>query len=608
MISKARALGIAAACLAAGVFLFSQTQESTQLFEKNKDGVLSLFIYGANKELAAKGVGFGLAEDVVATSYHLVSQAEEVEGVNVKGKKMKAEGIISVDRNSDIALLKVKGKVGVLSLGNSDELQGGGRLFALGANESGEVTISEGTVRNIHKLSDTQSVIESSISLPEGYNGGPLLDLGGKVVGLTVIFDKTRVGIPVNAWKNVPKLGKITAFKDWTKEDYLASFEGAYLAGRIASLMDETTNAQKYLERVVKAKPEMVQAQALLASVYVKQRNYSAAVAAYQKVTELDPNNASAYFGLGDVYFRMQRWSDAAQAMEKGVTLDPENKQAFFQTGNAYEELRDFAKAADAYERFLKLNPENAWTGYLRLGNCRMELQQYEQAVAALQEAQKAQPKDLKVNYSLAMAYRKAGQYEQAEAVLKSLAELNPQDASTYYGDIIKMYDEAGKNENAIEAAKKVIELNPKSEMAVYNLAIMFQKLKRFDEAIAAFRQALAIKPDYDVAYYNIGSCYLNLKKYKESIDAFRNYVALVPDNADAWLQIGVNYMQLKDFESALDPLKKCVELRPDYGVALFNLAVVYLNLKDNFSARDVYKTLVNVDPDLAERLKKYLR
>src|SRR4030043_1142273 len=152
MIIKARTLGILAISLAAGVFLFSQTQESAQLLEKNKDGVLSLFVYGGNKELNAKGGGVGVAEDGVVTSYHLISQAEEVEGVNVKGKKMKLEGIITVDRNLDVALLKVKGKVGVLALGNSDELQSGARLFALGANESGEITIAEGPVRNVHKL------------------------------------------------------------------------------------------------------------------------------------------------------------------------------------------------------------------------------------------------------------------------------------------------------------------------------------------------------------------------------------------------------------------------------------------------------------------------
>src|SRR4030066_757002 len=309
MIIKARTLGILAISLAAGVFLFSQTQESAQLFEKNKDGVLSLFVYGGNKELIAKGVGFGLAEDVVVTSYHLISQAEEVEGVNVKGKKMKLEGLITVDRNLDIALLKLKGKVGVLALGNSDELLPGSSLVGLGANESGEITIAEGTVRNVHKLADSQSVIESSISISEGYNGGPLLDVGGKAVGLIIVMEKSRVGIPVNAWKSLPRLGKVTAFKELAKEDYFAGFEGAYLAGRISALMDETLNAQKYLEKVVKAKPETTEAQALLATVYAKQRNFSAAVTAYQKVVELDPNRASAYLGLGDIYFRMQRWN-----------------------------------------------------------------------------------------------------------------------------------------------------------------------------------------------------------------------------------------------------------------------------------------------------------
>ncbi len=608
MTSKARVPVFLAVFLAAAISLHSQTQESADLFDKYKEGVIALFAYGDNKELIAKGVGFGLAQDVVVTSYHLVSRANEVEGVTFKGKKMRLDGIIAVDREFDIALLKLKGKIDAIPLGQSAGLESGARLFGLGANESGEITIAEGTVMAVRPLSPGQSVILSTMSVPEGFSGGPYLDLNGQVVSLIVVLERSRVGIPVDAWKSLSPAGRVTAFKDWTKEDYFAGFEGAYLSGRIFSLSDENTNAQKYLEKAVQLKPDATEAQALLAEVYAKQRNYDAAVGAYQKVVGLDPNRISAHLGLGDIYFRMQRWSEAAAALERALALDSSRMEALFQLGSAYEEMRDFAKAADAYDRFLKLQPENAWMGYLRLGACRMELQQYPQAVVALQEAQKAQPRDLKVNYSLAQAYKMAQQYDQAEAVLQGLAQLNPVDASTYYSDIVKMYDEAGQNDKAIGAARKVIELNPDSEMAVYNLAIMFQKLERYEEAIEAFRQALAIKPDYDVAYYNIGSCYLNLKMYKESIEAFRNYVALVPDNADAWLQIGVCYMQIKDFESALDPLKKCVDLRPDYGVALFNLAVVYLNLKDNYSARDVYRTLSTVDPDLAERLKKYLR
>ena len=608
MITKARVRVFLAVFLAAGVSLYSQTQESADLFDKHKGGVVSLFAYGDSKELIAKGVAFGLTQDVVATSYHLVSQAASVEAVNFKGKKMRLDGVIANDRELDVALLKLRGKVDAFPLGQSEGLESGARLFGMGANESGDITIAEGTIMAVRALSPSQNVILSTMSVPEGFSGGPYLDVSGQVVGLIVVLERSRVGIPIDAWKSLPTTGRVTSFKDWAKEDYFSGFEGAYLAGRIFSLSDQNPKAQGYLEKAVQLNSSAVEAQALLADVYARQRNYDASVSAYQRVVGLDPNRTSAYLGMGGIYIRMQRWNDAAAALEKAIALDGTQKEALFQLGTAYEEQRDFAKAADAYDRFLKLQPENAWMGYLRLGACRMELQQYPQAVVALQEAQKAQPRDLKVNYSLAQAYRMAQQYDQAEAVLQGLAEINPVDASTYYSDIVKMYDEAGLNDRAIGAARKVIELNPDSEMAVYNLAIMFQKLERYEEAITAFQQALAIKPDYDVAYYNIGSCYLNLKMYKESIEAFRNYVALVPDNADAWLQIGVCYMQLKDFDSALDPLKKCVDLRPDYGVALFNLAVVYLNLKDNYSARDVYRTLMTVDPDLAERLKKYLR
>ncbi len=608
MTRKAQALGLAI-LFAAGTSLSAQTPEATALFEKNKESILTLYAYGGDKQLLSKGVGFGLNQDTIATCYHLISQAREVEGVNVKGKKMKMEGIVAFDRSLDVALLRVKGKVNPVVLGNSDDLQTGARIFALGANEAGEITVSEGTVRNVHPFDTKASLIEPSLSIPEGFTGAPILDVEGKAVGMIIVLERTgRVGIPVNAWRSLSPTARITAFKDVTVEDYFASFDGAYLAGRSLAFVDELGSAQRYLEKAIQLNPSATEAHATLASIYANQRNYTAAVPAFTKLIELDPGRAEAHFGLGNIYYRMQRWNDAIASLEKAVTLRPEYKEAYFTIGNAYEELRDFEKAAQAYERYLQTNPESSWTGYLRLGLCRHELGQFDLAVAAFEAALKEQPRDIKVNYSLAQAYHKAGQLEKAEATYAFLAEINPQDATAYFGAVVRMYDEAGRFENAIVAAKKIIELNPKNEIAIYNLGIMYQKLERYDEAIQSFKQALAVKPDYDAAYYMVGFCYSKQKKYKESIEAFKNYVALVPDSADAWLNIGINYMQLKDFDNALEPLKKCVELRPDYGVALFNLAITYLNLKDNYSARDVYKTLVTVDPDLAERLRKYLR
>ncbi len=126
----------------------------------------------------------------------------------------------------------------------------------------------------------------------------------------------------------------------------------------------------------------------------------------------------------------MQRWNDAVAALEKAVSLNSANHRRF-SIGNAYDELRDFAKAADAYERYLKTNPQMVdWL--LRLGMSRLELGQFDLAVTALQAAQKAQPKDIKVNETLAQAYQKAGQLDQAEATYKIwLSSILPKPSDT---------------------------------------------------------------------------------------------------------------------------------------------------------------------------------
>jgi tetratricopeptide (TPR) repeat protein len=326
------------------------------------------------------------------------------------------------------------------------------------------------------------------------------------------------------------------------------------------------------------------------------------------KVTELDASRADAFYGMGSVLMRQMKFKEAAEALEKAVALNVASKEVQFDLGRAYEELQEFDKAVVAFEKFIALAPAITWNAYLRLGVCRTKLGQFDAAIAAFLEAQKAQPKDIKVNFSLAEAYEKTGQLEKAEAVYNILAEINPAEAKTYHRQSFRIYDVAGKYERAITPAKKVIDLEPKNETNHYYLGLTYFKLQKYDEAIAAFQHALAVKPDFPHAWFQIGSAYFSQKKFKEAAAAYKKYAEFSPDDPSGWLSIGVCYMQLKDHESALEPLKKCVELKPDNAVAWYNLAIVYINLKDNYSAKEIYNKLVALDPPLAERLKKYLR
>lgn len=589
--------------------LYSQTYASSDILEMHKESVISFVTYGDNKEELTKGTGFVIGERLMVTAYHLVSQVVSAEGRSFKGKKVKIEGIVSVNKDFDIALLAIKGKPKVLSLGDSIQLESGKKVFALGSNEAQEIIVSDGVIRDFIKLSPTQRVVTTSLAVPESFCGGPLFDAEGKVMGMIIFLDQSsKFILPSNILNTVSKRGKATKFKNWSQEDYFSILEGVSLAGRIFALMDETSKAQRFLVKVTELSPENIEAYALLSSVYTKDRDYQSAISAFKKVIELEENRYQAHYGLGLVYLKTRNLKEGATALERAIELKPDYKEAHYYLGNAYEELKEYPKAAAVYETFVSLNPESPWTGYLRLGLIRMGLNEFDKAIVAFQKAVEEKPEDIKINYNLAQAYQKAGQYEKAEEAYGTLAQLNPQDANTYYGTILRMYDEAGLQDKAIQAAKKLIEINPNSEINIYNLGIMYMKLDRFDEAIQTFRDVLAIRPDYAYAYYNIGFCYSKQKKQAESTQAFEKFVELDPENADGWFNIGVGYMVLKKFSKALKPLEKAVELRPNYNVALYNLAITYLNLKDNYSAREVYNKLTTIDPNLAQKLKKHIR
>ena len=589
-------------------FLFSQSEESLNTFENYAASVITLSFYGENKELLFEGSGFVVEKGVLLTSYLPVSQSRSIVGKNIKGKKIKVVGVLGVDKNFCIALLKIKGKTPPLPLGNSDELEIGKEVIAIGSNESGIIGGFEGNVSNIHELSSTQKVIEDSLSVPQNYSGGPLIDTNGQVMGMTIFIERRlKFVVPSNVLKSVQQ-GTLVKFKKWQLEEYLKTTEAAFLAGKIAVKLDETGMAEKYLKRVLMTDPMNIEINYLLASNYSRQRNYEAAVTAFQKVIEMNDKKDEAHLGLGLVYLSMRRYKEALPPLEKAIQLNSDYAEYSYQIGNIHESLKDYTKACVAYERFIDSKPEKPLEAYYHLGLCRRELGEYEKAITAFQGALKGNPQDVRINQDLAQSFRKAAQYEKAAEIYEFLAQLNPKEATLYYRTILSMYSEAKMHDKAIEASKSLIKLDPSNADAVYNLGYMYSTLKRYREAIQTFKSVLELRPNFEYAYANLGNCYFQVKNYSQAVWAYRKLVEIAPENTDAWFNMAVSHMQLKQFNSALKTLRRTIELRPGYGVAYYNLAVVYMNLRDNNSARNVYKQLTEIDPSWAKRLRKILR
>ncbi len=588
---------------------FPQSGDAESILEDNQAFIISLSFFGVDDEETGIGTGFFIGEGVLVTNYHFISQALDATGINFKGKKIRIEGLLAADKNLNIAILKTKGKSKFITVGNSDDLASGNKIFALGINSLGELRADEGTVESILEISAAQKAFDVTVEAPEHLSGGPVLNQSGEVVGVLTFLDlRTRIILPVNAVKSLSLSASVTPLSDSTPEKYFETYEGANLAAKTFLALDNTYQAEKFLKQIVKLKPEDVEVHTQMAGIYMSQRNYTSAESMFTKIIELDQNNDSAHFGLGEIYIRMLKWQESIAPLQKAFDLNDENKKSYFYIGNAHYELRDFEKASEFYQKFIALNPQDKAEAYKLMAISYFESEKFEEAAQAFQEVLKAIPEDLTLNFKLAQSYQNSEQYEKAEQIFLKLAEISPKDLSIYHNSIVMMFDEAKMPDNAVAAAMRLVEIDPNNAEALFNLGYMHIKKKNFADAVDAFTKVLEINPGMEYAYLQLGFCHTTLKQFQNAIDVYKRLTEILPENSDAWMGIGTSNMQLKNWAPAVAPFKKVIELKPDNAYAYYNLGICYLNLKDSFSARGLVDELRKIDQTLANKLNGFIR
>jgi serine protease Do len=147
------------------------------------------------------GFGSGVlisANGVILTNNHVVSEIDVAEVTLHDGRKFTTADIRR-DPKSDVALVKldVKEALPVLEFGDSDAMEVGDRVLAVGAPFGLTGSVTSGIVsaksRNNLKLNLFEDFIQTDAAVNPGNSGGPLVNLDGKVIGLTAAI-KTRTG------------------------------------------------------------------------------------------------------------------------------------------------------------------------------------------------------------------------------------------------------------------------------------------------------------------------------------------------------------------------------------------------------------------------------
>jgi S1-C subfamily serine protease len=132
----------------------------------------------------------------ILTNNHVISGSAEIQVALSNGQKYKAD-VLYRDTTNDLALLRIqpRGAVGYLSLGDSDRLQVGQKVLAIGNPFGLEGTLTTGIVSSLRRdIGDEngnklEGMIQTDAAINPGNSGGPLLDSNGNVIGInTAIY------------------------------------------------------------------------------------------------------------------------------------------------------------------------------------------------------------------------------------------------------------------------------------------------------------------------------------------------------------------------------------------------------------------------------------
>ncbi|KPK81277.1 MAG: hypothetical protein AMJ81_10725 [Phycisphaerae bacterium SM23_33] len=123
----------------------------------------------------------------VLTNHHVVGGADEVEVVMADGKKYEAEWVRS-DWQTDLAVVKIKsGRLAALPLGDSDKMEVGDWVLAIGAPRGLEQTVTAGIISAKGRKAGAQpyeNFLQTDAAINRGNSGGPLVNMRGEIIGI----------------------------------------------------------------------------------------------------------------------------------------------------------------------------------------------------------------------------------------------------------------------------------------------------------------------------------------------------------------------------------------------------------------------------------------
>lgn len=165
----------------------AHSQSPQEVAKKAFGATVLLVMEDGNGQPVSLGSGFFVRNGELATNRHVIQGAARGYA-RLVGQKAKydIDGVIAIDERRDLVLLKLAvPRTNLLPLGDSDSVEIGEQVYAVGNPQGLEGTFSQGIVSGIRQVGPDK-LLQITAPISPGSSGGPVLNGKGEVVGVSV--------------------------------------------------------------------------------------------------------------------------------------------------------------------------------------------------------------------------------------------------------------------------------------------------------------------------------------------------------------------------------------------------------------------------------------
>ena len=432
-----------------------------QVFDKVKDAVVVVKTLDVQGKVKGQGSGVILSSDRVATNYRVTEGGVSYQAGR-DGQLVPAT-LYAEDGDRDICLLDAKGIRGKpAQLGKAARLKKGDPVYAVGASQGLELSLSSGIVAQLR--GGRSPLIQTTATISPGSSGGGLFDGQGRLVGLTTFYledgKSLNFAMPVE-WIGKVKAGRKSAAKGRGHTEWLNR----------AIALEATKDWQGLLDwcgKWIKSQLKNGDAWYGLGNAYGELDRYDDAIEAYCQAIRIDPEYADAWYNLGIAHRRLDRYDDAIEAYCQAIRIDPEYAKAWNNLGSAYDDLKRYDKAIEAYCQAIGTDPKHA-PSWHNLGLAYRHLDCHDDAMEAFGRVIRIDPSYARIWYNLGLAYRRLDRYDDAIEAFRQVIRIDPKHTDAW-SNLGVAYSLSGNQIAALGTVRELQRLDPAQADKLFNL------------------------------------------------------------------------------------------------------------------------------------------